>query len=418
MKKYVFIGSDRNVNAGESDYTKALALYMKENNIAAEDVYFARISRTLTTTFDAAAAATPHVTGLPLTNEAYDSAPVFNAAFIDRVKSAGATDIAVMGLGHSTLREAVDCRAALAETGCRTTLSFTSHILDAEQVDVLAREDARVFVPKSALGDGVTQRLGQNVTALPSVPHTYTEKSCREEYAKLLGGSQGAFYQKLVAEKTPFATVVLNGGFDVGGVWQPYLSQEASAQGYALGAAMPAGTALLLAHGGPRNLQDEKEGHDAMQAFSLGYTMAQTRLYKALPLIVEERFSKQVSYNFIKASFILAQEGRCLTYVSNAEGYGTMAGALSHVPQRVQLGCFMFGAAEKHRAAENEIHHRMGIRRFVPAKNGCDVDIHPRESRGVSSDPAQLILAQAGLIGAAPPAPDAGSGTAPPKNGK
>jgi hypothetical protein len=193
------------------------------------------------------------------------------------------------------------------------------------------------------------------LVALDAVPHTNSMASCQVEYDKfmhLLGrrkDCQEDVVRAVIEE--PFAFVVLNAGFPVGDKKEhmPYTEREATMHGEALGAHLPAGTHLILAHGGPRNLKDIELGGNAMEAFHMAYYTAQvqkarTRKLCDSPYVICEPFV-QGGCNMIKVGYVLARRENCLAFISNSEGYGTMDGAVLHVDNsRTLLGMFPFAA--------------------------------------------------------------------------
>lgn len=401
-KKYIFIGADRMINAGEADYSKAFALFINENNIAVDDVFFCRIQKqysSVSETFSSLCTIDAPVHQLPIDNDIYDRSPYLSQRYLHKLKLSPDDDVEIIGAGHSTLAALSHCKDTLAARGIHARANYISHIVDETASKSLQEMNARIFAPPTDM----PAALLSSYMVLTAVPHSYTVHSCVDEYKKMMNGTHQAFYKNLIADQTPFTIAIINGGFDTVDGWAPYTEAESYIHGYALGLSMPPGTALIAAHGGPRNLQDEQRGHRTIEKFTEAYLQAQKE-NGADPAIHQECFSKVQEYNFIKASFALARLGNCRRYVSNAEGYGTMAGILTHLPRSIDLGSFQYSAVTTYRKNENDLYHRMGIRHFVPDKKGITVNIHPLEIQTGLSDPTAQVFKSIGLIASAPDA--------------
>jgi hypothetical protein len=200
--------------------------------------------------------------------------------------------------------------------------------------------------------------------------------------------------------------VVLNAGFETAEKTRVcYKEDEAESHGRALGKKLAAGTHLVLAHGGPRNGQDDKALQtDLMEIFAKAYLEAQ-EAKGAQPEILREPFVMNGPYNIIKAGYIMGQADNCKAYICNGEGYGTMDGAVMHIDNREKtLGMFLFKALDsdktKQREENTKKYHKLGISILTAGGDGSlQIQRHPEEQKtpALQQDAAEVITRNLGL---------------------
>jgi hypothetical protein len=319
-KLYLFIGADRTKNAGYADYLKAIALALPAQ---APPAIACRLG----------APSEAFSTKLPIDNREYDALPVFTQEYLAQLK---AEQVEIVGLGDTTLASVIEAQDYLRRRGINVSSSYVNHMVSDEDLLKIIEHDIRAFAPIA----------NDHVTQIAAVPHTNTLRACRIECDNFIKTPNGCSVANWMDNKEPFAIAVLNAGFAVNGVHEPYTALEAYRDGKALGQNLASHTHLILAQGGPRSLQDEVAGEATMDAFKKGYLEAQEQSGGS-PKVICERFAPDLNYNIIKAGYMLAQSTLCQAFISNAEGYGTMDGAVNLVPQHVMLGMFPFAAEEK-----------------------------------------------------------------------
>lgn len=359
----LLIGADPQSHAGEADYFDALAAAPKAAGVwlaARLNGQDEKIAALLTAGKEAYAA-------LP--------APDHLAASLGQFAR-----VDIVACGASTLAAALQLQKAL---GAKAHLHAVLHLLP-EDTSQLPAASATVYAPV----DKAPASL--RLVTLPAVPHTNTQAACQQELAVFAQQPQVQDFLTL-AEQAPFACAVVNAGFaDAAGTHQPYTQDEAATHGAQLGARLDAGTHLLLMHGGPRNLKDEALGQATIEKFKDGYLRAQFAK-GAAPCVLRERFAPQLPYNVIKAAYALAARKTCRAFVSNAEGYGTLDGALRLLPPGLPLGIFPFAAEDSDASGQRQAHRAAYVAQGV--------QLFDRQSRTAAArpavtadDPAALIL--------------------------
>lgn len=332
-------------------------------------------------------------------NADYALIPGFSTEALDHLAYYGRNRIeraTVIGLGHSTLEDIFAAKATLEAHGIVTRGGYVTHMVDGDAYNALAANEITVFPP-------LPRPTGTTLDWRPldSVPHTNTAASCRQHaeiYGQTANGQTLRSWQDSGAD---FGLVVLNAGFgikqspDTAPVHHAYLASEACAHGIALAKLQPQNN-LLLMHGGPRNLADEKDGEMTMDSFVAGLREGGSR-----GEILTERFVPNLPYNAIKAAYLAARAPNCRSFISNAEGYGTMDGAILHVDNsRTLLGMFNFQAntLEAQRVKNTTLYHGRGIA-LLSLHNGeglieraAGAMPTPVESRNAAADVVAYVL--------------------------
>lgn len=365
----LFIGADPQTHAGEADYVQALALAAKPAGVWLA----ARLGGAV------ADGAAPIATG----RDAYARlpAPDHLAASL-----ASFSRINIVACGASTLAAA---QALQSELGAKAHLHAVLHMLP-EDPSALTLPRTTVYAPVSDAPANI------HLVTLPAVPHTNTQAACARELAVFAQQLQAGDFIK-ATQDAGFACAVVNAGFaDAAGMHHPYTQDEAAAHGALLGQRLEGGTHLLLMHGGPRNLKDEGAGHATMAHFAKGYLRAQFA-QGAAPRILRERFAPDLPYNAIKAAYALAARKTCRAFVSNAEGYGTLDGALKLLPPALPLGIFPFKAEDSDVTGQRQAHRAayvaQGVALFDRPADPAGKPAAPRAS-SMAQDPAALIVAR------------------------
>jgi hypothetical protein len=394
----LFITANEEFNAGERDSMKALALEIKDHE--RDDIAY--ITYKIPTT---PSPVSGNPLSLPVDNALYAKIPTVDAETSDLVRQTA--HLTLIGVGNSTFKTLVELHdAALKDI---KTYFITHLINDIDDLRAIHTRHIHVFSPMkkddlTPLDPDMAQGIALDM--LETMPHTNTHLS-QEDYKEFMATPNGQQMQKILDRKQDFAFVVLNGGTGIGETrtHYPYNEEEAAAHGYALGHHAKAGTALIVTHGGPRNLIDENEfGQMTMQAFAKAYTKAQSEKGDK-PVILLEPFVPNRSYNAIKAGYVLGQSGHCVAFVSNAEGYGTMIGAIIHIDNHKKiLGMFPFKAWSRDnpdlQAEDFEKYHRGGIAELYASPEGIIIRRHPQEVRtpANSGDPTRQIIEKLDLI--------------------
>ena len=279
---------------------------------------------------------------------------------------------------------------------------------------------------------GISSVLAAQVNFVPldAVPHTNTPAACEAEYKTFkdaISGRTAHEYKRVTEGKDPFAFVVLNAGFKVGKsklhlAWAkasirkhqipwlkidkdqrhfPYKIKEAVEHGTALGNEFSAPTNLILAHGGPRNLTDDRRGRRSrMEAFAQAYSQAQFEKFGVRPKIIREHFKPGLPYNILKVGDYLARaRDNCVAFISNSEGYSTMDGAVLNISnQNKLLGMFPFGAqyADKtgQRQGNIEKYNQLGVAVLTAQDGILSISKHPQQKTtpAKAEDAAQKII--------------------------
>lgn len=393
-KKYLFIGADRAVNAGEADYMKALALTMREEDICADgDIYPCRIQKDATSVVKNSSDIYARNV-LPSSNNDYDRLPIFDKDFLDSLEIDALDEVEIVGMGQSTDDALMTASEYFREKYIHAFAYYVTHEVEENKIDALSMIHTRIFTPSE--DPKVLDNF--DVFALNSVPHSFTQKTCEAEYAKFLQSPNGEMVEQMLKMEKRFAIAIVNAGFTVNGNFETCSAEEAYSNGFALGKVMGRGTDLFVADGGPRNSEDEKRGQFCFDQYDEGYRMRQFRR-QYVAASIKERFEPDLPYNFIAASFVLAQQGKCQAYVSNIEGYGTMMGALQLVPENVPLVMQPSQVALKYRAKETEFYNKKGI--ALLSGDGMDFNIQKPErvkaDRG--QNPSLMILEVLGFKG-------------------
>ena len=373
---------------------------------------------------DTALAAGDDPRAFPATNAVYAAVPPASLAVVTGLKSA--KSIKLIGVGHSTLDTVLYLAAHLP---AKVDISYITHMVDDHaHLQTIVDHNVRLLAATTQDKlDGISPSLAIQLHFIPldAVPHTNADLAdCEKDYAGFMQTPNGKTAQRIVESDKPFAFVVINAGFEIGAdkAYQPYTEIEAAAQGRMLGIELATGTNLIAVHGGPRNLRDETPsaekgdthtGQRTMEAFTDAFAEAQ-QASGAAPLIVAERFAPGLSYNAVKAGYILGRKQNCAAFISNSEGYGTMDGAIRHISNQDRLlGMFPFASQyldpTGQRQANIEKYNKWGIVILGPqgsfslAKQHLERETTPnRRHDGAAVILATLGLAQPQVMGAEP----------------
>ena len=330
---------------------------------------------------------TGNVNAIPLSNTGYAAIPSTDNLPLQDISGMSSVDI--IAVGQSTLKPAVALSALVTDnpSSPAVKLNYITHMIeDNDDLKTVTDHNITVFTPSTradiaALDKKMAARI--NLVQLDSVPHTNSKTSCKIDYDIYMNSPSGHSVARIVDKGEPFAFVVLNAGFSVDGNHVPYAAKEAREHGAALGRGLPAGTHLILAHGGPRNLLDQQDGHDTMNAFATAYQSAQAER-NTHPQVICERYESGLPYNIIKAGYLLSQAKNCMAFISNSEGYGTMDGAALHVNNKEKLlGMFPFQAlyadTSGQRQENIEKYNRMGVSVLGVKEGRLVIKKHPQQ---------------------------------------
>ncbi len=384
----IFIVADEARYGGEADYMKGIAAELKRRGCRKGTDYL------VYKTVGGAQGGNPHL--LPLDNTAYAAVPCVDEIDANVLKRTG--KINIIGAGHSTLGTVTDLAA---QTGGRATASYITHMVDDRaHLQKIVENNVTLFATTTQHAlCGIDHTLGAEAkfVALEAVPHTISKASCEAEYDAFAVSLQKRTDPEATACRAIleggdlFAFALLDAGFEVGKESHiPYTAAEAARAGAALGAALPPYTNLILADGSPRNLMDRKMGEDTMGAFSEAYKRAQMGLVgmkdpDGPPYVVREFYKPGLSYNIVKAGYILGGRDNCVAFISNSEGYSTMDGAVMFIDNRKKL-LGMFPSNVQY--ADETGQHQENIEKYN--KRGIDVlQARSGSKLGVSRHPQQ-----------------------------
>ncbi len=334
----IFIVADEARYGGEADYMKGISAELKRRGCRKDTEYL--VYKTVGGGGD------PHE--LPLNNEQYAVVPCVDKMDASVLQRTG--KISIIGAGHSTLDTVT---GLAAQTGGKATASYITHMVDDRaHLQKIVENDVTLFATtaRHALC-GIDHKLGAEVkfVALDAVPHTISKASCEIEYDAFVASLQkrtdpdAAACRTILEGEGLFAFALLDAGFEVGKEGHvPYTAAEAARAGAALGAALPPYSNLIIAEGSPRNLMDRKTGEDTMNAFAKAYKHAQMDLVgtedpDGPPYVAREFYKPGLSYNVVKAGYILGGRDNCVAFISNSEGYSTMDGAVMLIDNRKKL---------------------------------------------------------------------------------
>lgn len=413
----LFLVANEAQNAGERDYMLAIADAIHTNNHAGANYLICKVPTAQSDLAQSISELMGNVSCLPSTKSEYAAVPIINDDTAGLIAKRAEGPVDIVGVGYSTLPATLTLKRDLEKNGVAVqSVKYVTHQIDStEALEAIISNKASVIGPfaRSVLA-GMNKKMVKNLdlVTLNSAPHTNTERLCRIEYDRFMKTENGATVAAMVEGNEQFAFAVVNAGFKMDNVHKPYTEEEAYKHGYALGTpslhtGIAAGTHIILAHGGPRNIADEVEcGQLTMNAFASGYLAAQAES-GASPKVLWEPF-RSGGHDMIKAGFILSHHDQCVAFISNAEGYGTMEGALKHVNNQTRfLGMIPF-ELQKSRATDGpnmEAYHMSGIARIVFNKEGRSiVERHPQEKKtpqdGISA--AQEIVYRLKLAGKPP----------------
>jgi hypothetical protein len=328
---YLFVISNGKVGAGELDYMRALEHAITEEQRKKVNLL---ICKREFNSFHENASRINKTYHSP-----YPDAPIYSAEMLDGIQGG----VNVIGVGNSTLETALHIHADMQEKGIPCQTSYITHIVNNQRdLERLCAHQVTTFIPSDRtvianINPALADQL--KLVEISSTPHTNTEHFCQIEYQKFKNSPNGAIVNSLYEDEVEFVFAVINAGYGAGEtkIHKPYTKAEALDHGYALGQGMAPNTALIAAHGGPRNLIDETiHGEMTMDGFIEGYVQAQQKK-GGTPLIIQERYLPGLAYDAIKAGYILTKHKNAKAFISNAEGYGTMDGAILHVHNQEKL---------------------------------------------------------------------------------
>lgn len=286
---------------------------------------------------------------LPLDKIVYGNMPDYQPELVGYLLE-DAASVQFVGIGETTMEPLLLSQRMACKAGMKVKSHFVSHMIHAAtDLQRLVKNDVTLFVPKTqddlakldkeAAKQAVATGLLQRTT---SVPHMNIPAVCAANYDIYAQTTQGRDTIGMLETGQPFAFMVVNAGIslknDPKRAYAPYMAAEAEEHGFALGQRLRRDavdgkpTNLILTHGGPRNLRDEKEfGQFTTNAFVRGYKKGQSKKGSS-PNIMVERFGEQ-PYDMIKVGFHMCRPEspfarNCRVFGTNAEGDGTMAGAV------------------------------------------------------------------------------------------
>lgn len=374
QKTILFILADESRNAGDRDAMKAIARAIAGHEDPALQylAYKSAPGDALTAT---ARAITGDPRHLPTTDAEYANVPLLDDAVLAGIRD----ETQVVAVGTRTLDDALHVQALLRAQGIDPDVHYMSHKLDAGMMKAIVDHQVTAITPvtRDALKK-LDEPLGGAIKLLPidAVPHTNLD--VMDDYLGFMATENGRIVHNMIMSGESYVFAVVNAGVNIADIgWQPYTQDEAAAHGYALGAAQPPGTHLVLSHGGPRNLVDEREhGEMTADAFAEGYRTAQKTKESVVTAVIE-RYAPDNGYNMVKAGFMLSQQDGCLGFISNSEGHGTMAGAILHANNReILLGMFPYAAQwldpSGQPLANIEKYNKLGI---------CTLSVRPEDGR-------------------------------------
>lgn len=336
--RIILICADENVNRGERDYAIALGLQLADHHGA--DVISYKVGHRVV--------AADQTVRLALNNNEYANIPHVDIDSVINQITQVKGDVHIIGAGESTCADLIKINGLAKSQGINVKSSLITHIVTPTQEDELSQTDIHVFTPSSARELPKLDATGK-LHCVSAVPHTATEENLAY-HARILTeqSANGAAINKIVHGGKPFATVILNAGFDVDGQHMPYTEIEARAHGLALGRYMDNNTALILVDGGPRNLKDKELGEFTDQAFIQGYLQGQNARHATNnPVIIHEKFEPGLAYNSLYGMLHYSKQDNCRAVISNAEGYGTMDAVIQFIDNQSKLsGMFPFAANE------------------------------------------------------------------------
>lgn len=396
---------DKAGNAGERDYQLAIDAEIAARGPQPDTEYkIAKITHSEGEAHEAC-------TELPITRAAYAALPPFSLRMLDHIEG----ELELIGVGHSTFDTLRRANGHALHSLIPTQASWITHMVDNSlQLDNVVREKIWLLTPEpmeALAGISESAPFLKGHTELSGVPHTNTEPLCAIELKKMMRGSNRDKLDYITQSGEPFVIVIMNAGFPItiDGVekWHPYTLDEAHYHSEWLGAVMEPGTNLVIVHGSPRNLRDDREnGNDLMEEMAESYEFQQEEK-SARPVIVQERV--QDGYDAVKACLLLGRNENCIGVVTNAEGYGTMDGAVRLLDNdRIWLRMFVFKALEDDptgfRMNQVAKYGVLGIDAWHADDNGSSVERHEARMKTPLNqrDPAEHIVTELRLAVNAP----------------
>jgi hypothetical protein len=292
----------------------------------------------------------------PLDKSLYGNMPDYQPELVDYLLE-GATSVQFVGIGETTMEPMLLSQRMARKAGLNVKSHFVSHMVHtAPDLQRLVKNDVTLFVPKTeadlarldepAAKLAVEKGLLQRTT---SVPHMNIPGVCAAHYDIYAQTPQGRETIAMLETGQPFAFMVVNAGIslknDPKRAYAPYTMHEAEKHGFALGRRLRRdaidgrATNLILTHGGPRNRRDEDEFEQfTTDAFVKGYQTGQGTKGSE-PRIIVERFGGQ-PFDMIKVGFHMCRPEspfarNCRVFGTNAEGDGTMAGAVGMLDNEI-----------------------------------------------------------------------------------
>lgn len=374
QKTILFILADESQNAGDRDAMKAMARIIAGHEDPALQ-YLAYKAADADALITEARAITGDPRRLPTTDAEYANMPLLDDAALTGING----ETQVVAVGTRTLDAALHVQEMLRAQGVDPDVHYLSHKIDAVMMKTIVDHQITAITPVTRdILKKLDETLGGAIKLLPidAVPHTNLD--VMDDYIGFMATENGRIVHNMIMSGESYIFAVVNAGVNITGLgWQPYTQDEALAQGYALGAAQPPGTHLVLSHGGPRNLVDEKEyGEMTADAFAEGFRAAQKSKESVVTAVIE-RYTPDNGYNMVKAGLMLSQQDGCLGFISNSEGHGTMAGAILHANNReILLGMFPYAAQKLDPSGlpleQIEKYNKLGI---------CTLSVRPEDGR-------------------------------------
>jgi hypothetical protein len=420
----IMLTADEIAAGGEADYTLALADQLTMADGGNYPVRFFKVMQREVKPFAENKLHLNERSGLvkPPKNKAdYANILPYHAHSIDLI-GPEFDDIMILAVGQSTLPGLFDLRERLAagrsDAGIKT--GFITHTIHAaEDIARLVANDTTLFAPPGLkqsylMGlDAVHAKQLRRID-IPSIPHTNTPESIALNYDALF--TQYRFYNPdwrhtadtlddWRARKQEFAVAVINAGYPVNGVHQPYTIEEAQQQGWALGQHLPPGTLLYALEGGPRNARDKTaSGEEPSQAFIKAYCAANG--VNIQDCLFDPFDSKNLNFNAVKVATAVANDPSCIAFISNAEGYSTMDGAIGTIispRENFLMGFFPFVALQLDQSKRDniDVYHARGFAKLsVKDDLSLNIGAPPPEAHTplILPGAARQILAYYGAI--------------------
>lgn len=428
---FIIICADESKNAGERDYTFALMAELRALKEQGQNV----TTHIFKIPTDDAVAETKNSTTVdpknfrPEQNSDYKKIPPLPLNMAEHL-GIDVSACTILGAGQSTFDSLLKVQAQLENHDIDADVGYITHVVNEKQMQEMNERNITLFTPVTR--EDLRKQYDYLIDdiyleTLPSVPHTNTLKSAQENFenAQWVTNQPGFIHSQSIAtvnqwikKDKPFVIAVINAGYEIKDkngtkTWIPYTCREAYAQGHSLGKYLGKGTNLYAAQGGPRNAHDKTtDGQHPTIEYVRGFMEAQG--WVNTQAAIEAYDDKFNLWNPIKASYIFAQHPLCKAFISNAEGYGTMDGAVLAIDNTEKLlGCFPFDALYQDptggRQKNIDAYNQKGIALLSAGDDGqLVIKHHPHEQKTpitVEKNAASFVFDYYGLSSPLPQDP-------------